>query len=125
MKKQDFKPHGPVSEYFMRHHYGPNGYVSPGETMKDTLAQHQSEYPQAESDRWRARKATPQDIIRLVLWELQECMYSTEPDAPKRGFKVDSWHAGACALRAYALMLNLQTKLVDSGASRPAGEGKP
>lgn len=44
-KNAEKRPHGPVSEYFMRHHYGPSGYVKPVIAPVDELILYTKHWP--------------------------------------------------------------------------------
>jgi hypothetical protein len=79
--------------------------------LSDQVIRHRENFPRAASDAWFAQRATVQETISFILWELEDCLLSCEPDAPKNGLPVDSFHAGCCALRAYAMLLNLQDNL--------------
>ena len=61
------------------------------------------------SDRMFQRKATIQDYIVYLRFEMQEAMKVLPPDAKDN--QSDGWHASACALRAYASTFQLERLL--------------
>lgn len=57
-------------------------------------------------DRIFQKKATADDFLAYIRWELQECMNALPPEVPDN--KSDSYHAGCCALRALSAVFQLE-----------------
>lgn len=60
---------------------------------------------------------TNEELIRIIEWELWECIYSLEPEAPSNGAFRDGWHASACAFRA-VVMLDRFKKKLETGSNQ-------
>ena len=73
-------------------------------------------------DRLFNRTATIADRLTYVRFELQEIMKALPPDATDN--ESDGWHASACALRAFSVVIGLERELA-AGAKReePASSG--
>ncbi len=59
-------------------------------------------------DRMRAKTATAADYLQYLRFEMQEAMKVLPPEP---NAKADVWHAGACCLRAYASLYELERLL--------------
>src|ERR1019366_6532342 len=79
--------------------------------LSDEVKKHRAEYPKEASDRYFPRKATAEDLIALVLWEVLDCEYSLPPEAEQNGIGVQNYHAGCAAWRAYSYMSQLKDKI--------------
>src|SRR5207245_4571918 len=86
----------------------------PTNSVTPDVTKHLNDYPKAASDAWFAGRPTTDGLIALIMWELVECMQTSEPDAPSNGRYVDSWNARACALRSFAMMMRLKTTLFEA-----------
>ena len=84
----------------------------PDEVKKHRLGKrvmHRAEYPKEASDRNFSRKATAEDLVLLILWELWDCILSLPPEP-----YVEAYHAGCAAVRAYSYMANLKDKIASA-----------
>ena len=69
-------------------------------------------------DRMFMRTATIADYFAYLRFEMQEAMYALPPEVPDN--KSDGWHAGCCALRAYASLFQLERMVAAVATSREA-----
>lgn len=60
-------------------------------------------------DKLFARTATVQDRLFYVRFELQEIMKALPP--VNKSNESDGWHASACALRAFSVLIGLERDL--------------
>lgn len=67
-------------------------------------------------DRLRTKNATVGDFITYLKFEMKEIMKVLPPEV-QAGARSDGFHAGCCALRSYATLLQLEAKVCP-----PAGE---
>ncbi len=64
-------------------------------------------------DRMFQHKASIEDFLAYVRWELQECMNALPPEVSDE--KSDGYHAGCCALRALSAVFQLGNRIEKSG----------
>lgn len=57
-------------------------------------------------DRMHTKTATAADYLFYLRFEMQEAMKVLPPEPNAKG--IDVWHAGACCLRAYASLYELE-----------------
>lgn len=65
----------------------------------------------------RSGRASDAEILSYIQTELYEAMDCLEPITPKNGRFEDGWHASACVLRAWAMLIQHAPRLAKMEAT--------